>query len=591
LFFESPQAQSAVTVGEDGRTLVVQGRNGIELDCASSLEFQARLATAVEGGHVKNAGDHLQIRGADSVALKMAVATSYVRFDDVTGDPDATTKANVSRVSAETYEQIASRAICRYRSVYDRVSIDLGSSRESHRPTDQRLLDYHNGAVDPSLSALYFQYGRYLLISSSWPGAQPANLQGIWNDSIRPPWGSKYTVNINTEMNYWPAESANLPEMVGPLFEMVRDLSITGRATAREMYGARGWVCHHNTDLWRATAPIDAPSYGLWPLGGAWLCMTLWDHYDYGRNPNYLASMYPILKGSCEFFIDTLTVSGLTGQLVMNPTMSPENVHGTGGASALCAGTTMDAQILRELFRVTAYSSLALGVEPDFRSQLTLFASKLRPTDVGKDGQIKEWDQDWDGQVPDLQHRHVSHLWGLYPGHQITIEKNSDLIDAARISLNIRGDEGPGWSTAWKMNLWARMRDSARAYSLHKRLLSPELCYPNMFDAHPPLDQNSTSCFQIDGNLGGVSGIIEMLVYSAGEDIVLLPALPIQWQTGSVRGIRLRGAWTIDIEWANGSPVVVCVYAHLDGTRSLRYGTHSISVKLLKGETRSISSF
>ncbi|OYZ36423.1 MAG: alpha/beta hydrolase, partial [Novosphingobium sp. 16-62-11] len=410
-----------------------------------------------------------------------------------------------------------------------------------------------------------------LLICSSRPGSQPANLQGVWNDSTTPPWGSKYTININTEMNYWLADPANLGECTEPLLRMVRELAVTGAKTAREIYGARGWVAHHNTDLWRASSPIDGAAWGLWPLGGAWLCNALWDRWDYGRDKAWLAEIYPLMRGAAQFFLDTLQPS--PEGLVTSPSISPENPHPFG--ASVCSGPAMDRQILRDLFERTADAAQVLGQDTELATQLLESRARLAPDRIGKAGQLQEWLEDWDEAAPEQDHRHVSHLYALYPGHQIDPDRTPELAQAARISLNRRGDESTGWATAWRIALWARLRDGERAHAILRALLGPKRTYPNMFDAHPP--------FQIDGNFGGATAIVEMLMQSRSGTIHLLPALPRAWPQGYVRGIVARGGVVVDLRWADGALVEAILQPMESQTCDVRLGQKRRTLHLKAG--------
>jgi len=572
LSFVSPVAGAMVAEGRDGE-LVLQGRNAARNDVPGALTFQARVLIRPRGGRVTRDGDRLVVTGADELVVLVAMATSYKRFDDVSGNPAALTAAQIDRVRNKPWRRIVGDAAGDHRALYRRVAIDLGRSPVADLPTDRRVRRGEAGD-DPSLAALYFNYARYLLIGCSRPGSQPANLQGIWNDAINPPWGGKYTININTEMNYWPAESTNLPECVEPLVNMLRDLSITGARTAKTMYGARGWVCHHNTDLWRATAPIDAPNYGTWPTGGAWLCTHLWDHYDYSRDREFLRSVYPIMKGAALFFVDTLVKDPRTGFMVTNPTISPENRHGAN--SALCAGPTMDMAILRDLFRQTATAAQILGDDAAFSRQLLELRDRLAPFRIGAQGQLQEWQADWDAGARDPHHRHVSHLYAVYPSNQISVERTPELAAASKRSLDIRGDEATGWATAWRIALWARLRDGERAHNILKFLIGPRRTYPNMFDAHPP--------FQIDGNFGGAAAIAEMLMSSADDAILLLPALPSAWPTGSISGLRARGACTVDLAWRDGALEHATIVSSVGGRKTIRAGGTERSLDLQAGK-------
>lgn len=566
----------------DGGDLVMSGRNTAQAGIEGKLTYEARARIVVKRGTREDQSDVVKIRGADEVIVLLAMATSYRNFADVDGNPSARNKATLDAAAKHSYDALLARHQADYRRQFRRVAIDLGSSSEAQRPTDERVRTSQS-SHDPELAALYFQYGRYLLISSSQPGSQPANLQGIWNDLLNPPWGSKYTININTEMNYWPAEPTALPETVEPLIALVRDLSITGARTARSMYGARGWVAHHNTDLWRATAPIDGAKWGMWPTGGAWLCLHLWDRYDYGRDRAYLETIYPLLKGACEFFLDTLVEHPNGRWLVTNPSLSPENEHIKD--VAIAPGPAMDNQILRDLFDNTARAAEILDRDADFVRELRATRARLPEDQVGAQGQLQEWLEDWDANVPDIHHRHVSHLYGLHPSGQISVDHTPELAKAARRTLEIRGDDATGWGIGWRLNLWARLRDGEHAYQILKLLLGPERTYPNLFDAHPP--------FQIDGNFGGTAGIVEMLMQSlkskeGGDDVLLLPALPKAWPTGRISGLRARGGLTVDLEWRDGKLVECRLATNIGGEWRIRYGDESLPLKIPAGAKRRV---
>ena len=553
--------QPDTRIQPDGENaILITGRNEAGENTPSALTYAIRVRV-VSNGQIEADATGLRISGGQTATILIAAATSFRRFNDVGGDPVSQVRTQTEAAALQNYASLRQAHIADYQSLFSGVSLDLGKTPEAERPTDLRIVTSENGR-DPALDALYFQYARYLLISSSRPGTQPANLQGIWNEGTNPPWGSKYTININTEMNYWPADPAGLGECAEPLLRMVEDLSITGAKTARTMYNARGWVCHHNTDLWRAAAPIDGPLWGLWPCGGAWLCNSLWDHYDYCRDPALLRRLYPLMKGASQFFLDTLVEDPGGRGLITSPSLSPENAHPFG--SSVCAGPAMDRQIIRDLFTHTADAGKDLERDSDFLASLLLARNRLAPDCVGKTGQLQEWLEDWDSDAPEPHHRHVSHLYAVYPSGQINVRDTPDLLAAARTSLQQRGDLATGWGTAWRLCLWARMGDGDHAYNVLRALVGPQRTYPNLFDAHPP--------FQIDGNFGGAAGIMEMLVQSWGGEIHLLPALPSAWRRGEVKGLRVRGNMTIDLVWRDAAPAAFVLRGTPGATAKVRRG-------------------
>jgi alpha-L-fucosidase 2 len=575
--FKTPQ--KVVLETESGNTLVMRGTNAAVSGIKGALKFQVRARVLAEGGTISTNFDAVAVTNADSVTILIAAATSYKNYQDVSGDPEAVVKGQIAAAAKKKFDKLLAAHTKEHQRLFRRVALDVGTSDAMKLPTDERIKGFRNGQ-DPQFASLYFQFGRYLLISSSRPGGQPANLQGLWNQSMNPPWQSKYTININTEMNYWPAEECNLGECVEPLIAMVKDLSRTGARTAQEMYGARGWVAHHNTDLWRATGPIDFADSGIWPSGGAWLCDHLWDRYQFSGDKKYLKDVYPVMRGATQFFLDTLVEDPTNHWLVTCPSVSPENQHPFG--SAVCAGPAMDEEILRDLFSNCIEASKILDTDSDFRKQLEQTRARLAPLQIGKQGQLQEWLGDWDAQAREQQHRHISHLYALFPSAQITPRGTPELAEAAKVSLNKRGDITTGWAIAWRINCWARLHDGNRAFSILNHLFDPSRTYPDMFDAHPP--------FQIDGNFGGTSAIAEMLLKSQTGEIELLPALPGAWPGGSVKGLRARGGFEIEMAWDGGKLTSVKIKSVGGRTASVRYGDRTTEIKLKSGGTVQLNS-
>ena len=579
---EAEMSLHANEIKLSGRSTDFEGIEG-------KVEFHAISKIQNKGGELIKKEDALEVKNADEVRIYISVGTNFKNYKDISGNASQAAQTHLDAIASKPIEEIYTDHVKDYQSYFNRVALDLGQTKAMQNPTDVRIQNFKAGN-DPALVALYFQFGRYLLISSSRVGTQPANLQGIWNDQLTPPWDSKYTLNINAEMNYWPAEITNLSDLHDPFLQMIEDLSETGKTTAKEMYGAKGWVVHHNTDVWRMSGPVDGSYWGMWPMGGAWLSQHLFEKYEFSGDKDYLKRIYPVLKGATEFYLDFLIEDPSHHWQVVSPSISPEHGPPIHSESSLTYGTTMDNQLLFDLFSKTIKTAKVLKLDEDFIVEVKQKLENIPPMQIGRWGQLQEWIKDWDDPTND--HRHVSHLYGLYPSNQISPYQHPDLFASAKTSLMARGYESTGWSMGWKVNLWARLQDGDHALKLIKNQLSPSNqdgfgeeggTYPNLFDAHPP--------FQIDGNFGCTAGISEMLMQSHDGAIHILPALPKEWKQGKVSGLRARGGFEVDIEWKDNMSKRIKIQSESGGVCRIRSHVELKGKNLAKAKGRNPNEF
>ncbi|MDR0509536.1 MAG: glycoside hydrolase N-terminal domain-containing protein [Rikenellaceae bacterium] len=554
------------SVAAKGNRLILKGTGTDHEGVAGLVRFENRTQIDATGGKVKAEKERIVVTGATSVTILISIATNFIDYDDISADEGRRAESWLKSASGIAYGQMLAEHVEYYRKQFGRVSLNVGRAKGQEEDTHVRIRNFKDGN-DPGLVALMFQFGRYLLISSSQPGGQPANLQGIWNDQLSPPWDSKYTININAQMNYWPAEATNLGETHEPLFRIIRDLSVTGQKTAKIMYGSRGWCAHHNTDLWRIAGPVDKPNTGMWPTGGAWLGQHIWQHYLYTGDKAFLREYYPALKGAADFLLGALAEHPRYGWLTLAPSVSPEQGP-QGSKTNIVAGATMDNQIAFDALSSALYATKILDADDgSYAGELERTVARLAPMQIGRHNQLQEWLADVDD--PQNHHRHISHLYGLYPGNQISPYTSPTLFQAAKNSLLYRGDMATGWSIGWKINLWARLLDGNHAYKIIANMLTlvepgnnDGRTYHNMFDAHPP--------FQIDGNFGFTAGVAEMLLQSHDGAVHLLPAIPDVWKKGEVRGLMARGGFEVSMTWDGNELSEVSVVSRLGGNLRLR---------------------